>query len=105
MQHANGTHRSVEKALEILLSFIPNNTGIGTFELSKTLGFHRSTVNRLLHVMEKSGFVEQNPDTKKFVLGHSILELAAALHQSLCGNLTQIAVPLWKSSGIVSVRP
>jgi DNA-binding IclR family transcriptional regulator len=94
MQQMNGTHRSVEKALEILLSFIPHNAGIGTFELSETLGFHRSTVNRLLHVMEKRGFVEQNPDTKKFVLGHSILELAAAIHQSLSGNLTQIAVPL-----------
>jgi DNA-binding IclR family transcriptional regulator len=94
MQLANATHRSLEKALEILLSFIPHNTEIGTLELSEALGFHRSTVSRLLHVLEKSGFVDQNPDTKKFVLGHSILELAAALQQSLSGNMTRIAIPL-----------
>jgi len=94
MQQRNATHRSLEKALEILLSYIPHNAEMGTFELSERLGFHRSTVNRLLHVLEKRGFVEQNPDTKKFILGHTILELGAAVHQSLNGHLTRIAIPL-----------
>jgi IclR family acetate operon transcriptional repressor len=94
MQQTNATHRSLEKALEILLSFIPPNKEIGTFEVSEALGFYRSTASRLLHVLEKRGFVEQNPDMKKFTLGHSILKLAAALQQSLSGKLTRIAVPL-----------
>jgi DNA-binding IclR family transcriptional regulator len=74
MQQVNAIHRSLDKALEIRLSFISNNTGIGISELGVTLGFHRSTVNRFLHVLKKSGFGERNPDTKKFVQGHSTLQ-------------------------------
>jgi DNA-binding IclR family transcriptional regulator len=87
------THRSLEKALEILLAFLPHNAEMGTVELSKIVGFHRSTVNRLLHVLARYGFVEQNPDTRKFILGHSIVDLGSAVHQSLSGRLTRIAIP------------
>ena len=88
------THRSLEKALDILLAFLPDNVEMGTVELSDRLGFHRSTVNRLLHVLEKFGFVQQNPDTKKFLLGHSVVDLGWAVQQSLNSNLTRIAKPL-----------
>ena len=91
MQITN-THRSLEKALEILLFFMPYNQEMSTLELSGRLGFHPSTVNRLLHVLAKYGFVQQNPDTKKFILGHSIVDLGSAVHQSLNGSLTRIAV-------------
>jgi DNA-binding IclR family transcriptional regulator len=88
------THRSLEKALEILLSFIPRNQETGTLDLSEKLGFHRSTANRLLHVLENYGFLEQNPDTKKFALGPAVLDLGSAMLQSLSGRLTRIAIPL-----------
>jgi IclR family transcriptional regulator, KDG regulon repressor len=93
MQHDNSTHRSLEKALEILLSFAPHNTETSTQELSERLGFHRSTASRLLHVLERCGFLVQDPDTKKFLLGHAILDLGSALQQSINSNLTRIAVP------------
>jgi DNA-binding IclR family transcriptional regulator len=67
---------------------------MGTVELSEKVGFHRSTVNRLLHVLEKYGFVNQNPDTRKFMLGHSIVDLGFAVQESLNSNLTKIAKPL-----------
>jgi DNA-binding IclR family transcriptional regulator len=87
------THRSLEKALEILLTFAPHNPELGTLELGQRLGFHPSTVNRLLHVLARYGFVEQNPETRKFVLGHAIVDLGMAVQQSLSGRLTRIAVP------------
>jgi IclR family transcriptional regulator, KDG regulon repressor len=93
MQQNVPTHRSLEKALEILLAFLPHNAEMGTAELSERVGFHRSTVNRVLHVLEKYGFLQQNPDTKKFILGHSIVDLGAAVQQSLNGNLTKMARP------------
>ena len=93
MQQSARTHRSLEKALEILLSFVPHNMEIGTADLSDRVGFQRSTVNRILHVLERYGFVKQNPKSKKFVLGHSIIDLASAVKQSLNGNLTTIAIP------------
>lgn len=77
----------------MLLAFMPQNPEIGTLELAQKLGFHPSTVNRVLHVLANYGFVEQNPDTRKFILGHSIVELGMAVHQSLSGRLTRIAIP------------
>jgi DNA-binding IclR family transcriptional regulator len=93
MQQNGPTHRSLEKALATLLSFVPHNLEMSTQELSEKLGFHRSTVNRLLHVLEGYGFVEQNPETKKFTLGHSIMDLGSAVRHSLNGRLTRIAIP------------
>jgi IclR family KDG regulon transcriptional repressor len=93
MQQSLATHRSLEKALEILLAFAPHNAELGTVELSERVGFHRSTVNRVLHVLERYGFVQQNPDTKKFILGPSIVDLGSAVRRSLNGNLTGIARP------------
>lgn len=93
MQQKARTHRSLEKALEILLSFVPHNMEMGTVDLSDKVGFQRSTVNRILHVLERYGFVKQNPKSKKFVLGQSIIDLATAVQQSLNGSLTRIAIP------------
>lgn len=81
------THNAVEKALKILLEFTPNNHALGTMDLSKKLDLHKSTVNRLLHILSRFDFLEQDPRTKKFSLGQSAGEIGRALNQS---NETQL---------------
>lgn len=93
MQKKQITHRSLEKALEILLAFRPYNREIGTVEISEKLGFHKSTASRLFHVLETYGFVNQDPRKKKYILGRSVIELGLAVNESLNSNLTQIAKP------------
>ncbi|MBU2498723.1 MAG: IclR family transcriptional regulator [Proteobacteria bacterium] len=93
MQQNKETHRSLEKALEVLISFMPYNEEVGTVDLSQKLGFHRSTASRLLHVLEKYGFVQQSPQSKKFSLGPSVVHLGWAVSESLNNNLTKIAIP------------
>ena len=93
MQQQKDTHRSLEKALEMLLAFTPYNQEVGTIELGDRLGFHKSTVSRLLHVLASRGFLQKNPQTKKFTLGPSIVELAWAVNQSLNSHLVRIAIP------------
>jgi IclR family transcriptional regulator, KDG regulon repressor len=93
MQHKRETHRSLEKALEILLSFMPYNQEIGTLEVSEKTGFHKSTVSRLLHVLESFGFLQQNPRNKRFTLGPSIVDLGGAVNQSLNSHLIRAAIP------------
>ena len=73
MQHKTSTHHSLAKALEILMAFTPHNQDMGTVELSERLGYHKSTVSRLLHVLMDYGFVRQNQESKKFVLGQPVL--------------------------------
>jgi IclR family transcriptional regulator, KDG regulon repressor len=87
------SHQSLEKALKILLSFTPDNQEVGTLELSEKSGLHKSTVSRLLHVLEAYGFVQQNPQSKKFTLGPSIIELGGAVNHSLRSHLVRCAAP------------
>lgn len=87
------THRSVEKALEVLLAFVPNNKETGTIELSRKLGLHKSTISRILHVLMRYGFVQQDPKKKTFSLGKSAADLGQAVRQSLRGHLVLLAQP------------
>jgi DNA-binding IclR family transcriptional regulator len=87
------THAAVEKALRILMAFTPHNEKTAAVTLSKKLGLHPSTTNRLLKVLKKHGFVEQDPETKKYFLGRSNLFLAQAVIESLNTDLVSIARP------------
>jgi IclR family KDG regulon transcriptional repressor len=87
------THAAVEKALRILMAFLPHNEKTAALALSKKLGLHPSTTTRLLKVLKKHGFVEQDPETKKYSLGRSNLFLAQAVIGSLQTDLVSIARP------------
>ncbi len=93
MEQKPSTHAAVEKALRILLAFTPQNEGLGTQELSEKQGLHKSTTNRLLKVLEKHGFVEQDAETKKYQLGRSAVQIGRAVVQSLDTRLVSIARP------------
>jgi DNA-binding IclR family transcriptional regulator len=77
--------------MEILLAFAPYNQEMGTVEISKKLGFHKATVSRILLILIKYGFLQQNPQTKKFMLGPSITSLGWVSNQFLNANLVHIA--------------
>jgi DNA-binding IclR family transcriptional regulator len=84
---------SAEKVLKILTTFSSNVHEVGNLELSEKLGFPSSTVNRLLHILESSGFVKQNPATKKYMLGRSAAEIGRAFSKSLSNRIVTIAQP------------
>ena len=87
------SHAAVEKALAILTAFTPHNERIGSLALSRKLGYHPSTTSRLLKVLKKHGFVEQDPETKRFSLGRSNLFLAQAVIESLNTGLVALVRP------------
>jgi IclR family KDG regulon transcriptional repressor len=87
------SHQSLERALTLLLAFETQNNEMGTIELSELSGLHKSTVSRLLKVLTAYEFLQQNPSTKKYFLGSSIIRLSRSLNQSLKTNLVQIAKP------------
>lgn len=84
---------SVEKALSVLMAFAEQNREMGTAALSKELGFHTSTVNRILLTLAKQGFLQQNPHTKKFTLGPSVHRLGSTVLHSHGSNLMSVAIP------------
>jgi IclR family KDG regulon transcriptional repressor len=87
------THAAVEKALLLLKAFAPRNQSIGPLALSRKFGYHPSTTTRLLKVLRKHGFVEQDPATKQYSLGRSIIFLSQAILESLNTDLVSIARP------------
>lgn len=93
MKAKSGALSSTEKALKILMSFTPHNHEMGTLELSNKLGIHKSTVSRLLHLLKDYDFLEQNPDTKKYILGRSAAEIGNAAVKSLHNNIVSLAQP------------
>ncbi len=84
---------STEKALSILMAFTPHNHPMGTLELSKKLGIHKSTVSRMLHLLADNGFVQQNTDTKKYTLGRAAAQIGNAAIRSLKHEMVTIAQP------------
>jgi DNA-binding IclR family transcriptional regulator len=84
---------STEKALNILMAFTPHNHPMGTLELSKKLGIHKSTVSRMLHLLADNGFVQQNFETKKYTLGRTAAQIGNAAIRSLKHEMVTIAQP------------
>lgn len=84
---------STEKALKLLMAFTPHNNEMGTLELSKKLGIHKSTVSRLLHLLAANDFLYQNPETKKYMLGRAIAEMGNVVIKSLNTAIVTIAQP------------
>ena len=86
-------YHSVQKALQILLAFVPHNNDMGTSEISTRLGLHKSTVSRLLNVLSSYGFLQHDAKTRKFRLGISAAKISTAIKQSLSEQLVGIAQP------------
>ena len=93
MKPASNNLSSTEKALKILMAFTPYNHEMGTLALSKKLGIHKSTTSRLLHVLTAHGFLQQNPETKKYCLGRTAAEIGNAVAKSLNNAIVTIAQP------------
>lgn len=84
---------STEKALKIMMAFTPHNHPMGTLELSKKLGIHKSTISRLLNLLADNGFLQKNSETKKYILGRAAAEIGNAAHRSLNNEIVTIAQP------------
>ena len=93
MQQNRQKTNSVEKALSILLSFTPHNEEMGTVEISNKLALHKATVSRNLNILTKYGFLQRDPQTRKFRLGQSSINLGLAVNQSVNNNIVHIAKP------------
>jgi len=68
--------QTVDKALGLLHYFTLSKPEFGLSELARTAGLDKATTLRCLAALERHGFVEQHPESKKYRLGFSLLQLA-----------------------------
>ncbi|MFI5779535.1 IclR family transcriptional regulator [Nocardia sp. NPDC051570] len=69
--------QSVDRALHVLEIIAKLGQG-GVTEIATELGVHKSTVSRLIAVLESRGYVEQVSDRGKYRLGFSLVRLAGS---------------------------
>lgn len=66
---------TVARALQILLSFSEGRSEVGISELARDLSQHKVSVQRNMRALEKYGFVEQNPETRKYRIGVQVYRI------------------------------
>jgi IclR family acetate operon transcriptional repressor len=83
--------RAVERALDVLAAFAPGDSELLVADLLKRVDLSRPTLYRLLHTLEKKGFVTSSGEPQRFRLGPAVARLAHVWSSSL--ELTAIARP------------
>jgi len=83
--------QTVDRALRILRSFLSGSPRKSLQAIAQEQGLHKSIAFRLLRSLEEQGFVQQDPVTKEYRLGLTLLELGEAARAGL--DMRQEALP------------
>ncbi len=78
----SGTVQSVDRAL-VVMEILATLGQAGVTEIAAELGVHKSTVSRLISVLEARGYVEQLSDRGKYRLGFAVARLARSTSAQL----------------------
>lgn len=93
--------RAVERALDILLAFRPQDDGLTVSELARRVRLSRPTLYRLLHTLQGKQFLVVAGDPQRFRLGPSTAQLAHVWTAAL--DLGAVAEPIirrvWDETG------
>lgn len=82
---------SVDRTIRILKAFKSAQDQLGVSELSRTLEINKSTVHKIALTLCYHGFLHQSESSKKYRLGHGILELGTMMMDGV--NLREVARP------------
>jgi len=88
---STGTSQSLERGLAILSSFHSDRPLIGVSELSRGLELSRSTAHRYVATLAKLGYLQQDPESKRYRLGPKVLDLGFSALNSM--DLLEISAP------------
>ena len=75
--------RAVERALAILFVVAESLRPLGLSDISRTVGFDKATVLRLLITLERAGLVIQDARTRQYALGASVSRLTKGFRTDL----------------------
>jgi DNA-binding IclR family transcriptional regulator len=73
-----GSVRAVERALTIVNILAEQRVPMGVADIAGRMGLHGSTVHRLLGTLVGFGWLEQEPDTARYLLGPHLLGISAS---------------------------
>ncbi len=82
---------SVQRAVDILNLFSQQCPELGTTEIARALGLHKSTTASLVATLAANNYLSQNPDTRKDHLGLKLVERAFAMLDQV--EIRQVSYP------------
>jgi len=111
-QTGSGQSQSLERGLAILSAFKPATPELGISELARVLGLTRSTSHRYVATLARLGYLQQNPQSRKYRLGPRVLDLGfsainLAVHRSLVSMedlVIRLSPALKRTANEVSAR-
>lgn len=86
--------QSLGRAFAILEAIAQRVEGIPLADLSKVVGLHNSTAFHLVKTLLGLGYARQDPETKRYHIGHKLFGLAAGANTET--NLVFVAEPVLK---------
>ena len=82
---------SLEKGMSVLSAFGQSHTAMGVTELAERTGLEKSAAQRMSNTLHKIGFLNKDPETRRYSPSIKLLELANAYLWS--DPLVQLAMP------------
>ncbi|MDW8103198.1 MAG: IclR family transcriptional regulator [Anaerolineae bacterium] len=70
---------SLPKGIKLLEILADTGSAMGVSELSRALGLDKSTVYRLLATLKARGYVEQDPETRKYAIGPKMIAISSRI--------------------------
>ncbi len=70
---------SLQRAFDILDLFSASSPELGITEIAQRLELHKSTASGLIYSLEQGGYLDQNPENRKYRLGLKLLERSTVL--------------------------
>jgi IclR family pca regulon transcriptional regulator len=86
---AGAFSQSLERGLMILSTFSETGPVLGIADLARAVGLNRSTAHRYVATLAKLGYLQQDPDTRKYSLGPRVIDLGFAALSSM--EMTRVA--------------
>jgi len=82
---------SLQRAFDILDLFSPSHPELGVTEIAQRLDLHKSTASGLVYSLEDGGYLDQNPENRKYKLGLKFLERSTVLLGQI--EIRDVAMP------------
>jgi IclR family KDG regulon transcriptional repressor len=83
--------KSLQRAIDILDLFDKQVVELGITEIGEALRLHKSTAAGLVYTLEYNGYLNQDPETRKYHLGFKLVERASTLLDQI--DVRQVALP------------
>ncbi|WP_233526242.1 IclR family transcriptional regulator [Actinomadura spongiicola] len=82
---------SLERGLRVLSAFTGERSVLGVADLARAVGLNKSTTHRYVATLTRLEYLQQDPETRKYLLGPRAMSLGFAAIDSM--ELTRLAGP------------